>query len=99
MIAKDGLLCGMYAGYSLTIKRLVISSTLTPASGAIKLLPLGLVSEAPRNLTLMDVRFIISQQEFDDYLQLFSKQLRSTDVGTGPSMLTVSGPFAGRLFL
>lgn len=82
----------LYAGYGLTIKRLVISSTLAPASGAIKLLPLGLVSEAPHNLTLMDVGFVISQQEFDDYLKLFSKQLRSnsTDLGTGPSMLTVS---------
>lgn len=40
-----------------------------------RLLPLGLLTDAPAKLTLIDVRIAVRQQDFDDYLALFRREL------------------------
>lgn len=88
------------AGFHLTLKRLVLrNATLTPPyQGSAtphvpRLLPLGLFDAVPRNLTLLDVRLVVQESEFQQYLEFFAKQLRAggPDAVAGPSMHTVSG--------
>ena len=57
-----------------------------------RLMPLGLFPVVPRNLSFMDVRMLVSDEDFKQYLEFFSTQLRtSRDVPTAaPRMLTVS---------
>jgi len=56
-----------------------------------RLLPLGLFSAVPHNVTLMDVRLVVDEAEFQQYLTLFRQQLRSSmdNAGAGPIMHTV----------
>jgi hypothetical protein len=70
------------AASSLTLERVLVRNvTLSPAaadgaSAAVpRLLPLGLLTEAPARLTLIDVRMVVRQQDFDDYLALFRREL------------------------
>lgn len=59
------------------------NTTLSPAATAAvggnvsvpRLLPLGLLPDAPASLTLIDVRMVVRQQDFDDYLALFRREL------------------------
>jgi hypothetical protein len=79
----------------LTLKRLVLRKmTLAPASGAgglPRLLPLGLFHEVPRSLSLYDVRMVVDDKMFAEYLAFFRSQLRSSrDATPGPSIVTVS---------
>lgn len=42
-----------------------------------KLLPLGLFSTAPANLSMMDVRMLVGPADFQHYLAFFSQHLRA----------------------
>jgi hypothetical protein len=89
-----GLGC-LTADYTLTLKRLVLRpAALVPAvgGGGPRLLPQGLFSAAPRNLSLYDVRMILDTKTFADYLGFFRQQLRTARdaAGAGPNMHTVS---------
>lgn len=81
-------------GLRLTIKRLVLLNvTVAPSnSSAPKLLPLGLFSTPVTNLSMMDVRFSVAPEIFQQYLEFFSKYILAvrtkTDGGVG--MHTVS---------
>lgn len=83
------------AGFTLTLERLLLRNiTLTPASGAggvPRLLPMGLFSAIPLNVTLMDVRLVVDAPDFQQYLTFFRQQLRSSmdNAGAGPIMHTV----------
>lgn len=72
------------AARSLTLERVLVrNTTLSPAATAAvggnvsvpRLLPLGLLPDAPASLTLIDVRMVVRQQDFDDYLALFRREL------------------------
>lgn len=91
----------LVADYVLTLKRVVLRpKALAPAAGGSRprLLPHGLFSAAPRNLSLYDVRMILDTKTFSDYLKFFRQQLRTARdaAGTGPSMHTVSDGCADR---
>lgn len=80
----------------MTLKRLVLRKmALSPASGAgglPRLLPLGLFHDVPRVLSLYDVRMVVDDKVFAEYLAFFRSQLRqSRDATPGPSIVTVSG--------
>lgn len=87
--------CVASADFSLTLKRMVLRKlTLAPPSGAgglPRLLPLGLFAAVPRSLSLYDVRMVVGEKEFQEYLGFFRQQLRtSRDVtSAGPTMHTV----------
>lgn len=89
-----------HADFSLTLKRLVLRKmALAPASGAgglPRLLPLGLFHNVPRELSLYDVRMVVDDNVFAEYLAFFRSQLRSSrDATPGPSIVTVSGQQCG----
>lgn len=84
----------------MTLKRLVLRKmALAPASGAgglPRLLPLGLFHNVPRELSLYDVRMVVDDNVFAEYLAFFRSQLRSSrDATPGPSIVTVSGQQCG----
>ena len=67
------------------------------ASGATPtLLPLGLVSFLPSSLTLIDIRLVVNQQDFADYLAFFHAHQHKAAAAaddTGTLMHTVGGLF------
>lgn len=87
--------CVMYADFSLTLKRMVLRKmTLAPPTGAgglPRLLPLGIFAAVPRSLSLFDVRMVVEEKEFQEYLGFFRQQLRTSRDATaaGPTMHTV----------
>lgn len=70
------------AGFALTVKLLILENTgLSPPpvqGGLPALLPLGMFSTAPGKLRLIDVRLVVSQQDFAAYLTFFSQRLDAT---------------------
>jgi hypothetical protein len=92
------LLCSSvcrHADYSLVLKRLVLRGmTMSPLSGEgglPQLLPLGMFTAVPRNLSLYDVHFVVSPSQLAEYLMFFSHQLRTgNDATSGLSLQTVS---------
>jgi len=89
------LLWCLTKGLSLSIKRVVfLNTTVAPPTNttAPKLLPLGLFSTPVTNLSMMDVRFSVPPDMFQQYLTFFSKYLRAvrTKHDGGVGMHTVS---------
>lgn len=79
---------------------LLLNVTLAPptqASGP-KLLPLGMFSPAPTNLSMMDVRMAVNSTVFQQYLTFFSKHLRDVrtkdDGGIGMHTVRISAAVA-----
>jgi hypothetical protein len=80
-----------------------------PSSSAPKLLPLGLFSTPVTNLSMMDVRFSVAPEMFQQYLEFFSKNLLAVrtkndggvgmhTVGAVPLVRALGGPgYAGHL--
>lgn len=69
-----------HAGFSLTLKRLVLlSAAVAPASdgAAPKLLPLELFSTIPATLSMLDVRLVVGPAHFAAYLGFFLAHLRA----------------------
>lgn len=64
---------------SLTVKRLLLDNVaLSPPTGrggVPVLLPLGMFTTAPKNLSLVDTRLVVSPADFASYLDFFLQQL------------------------
>jgi len=99
----DTVLFACAAGVGLEIVRLVLRNislaSAAPKSAGVpaglpRLLPLGLLAAFPSKLILTDVQLVVKQQDFQDYLQMFSQQLQTirTPGNTGPLMHTVRPP-------
>ena len=77
----------------MTIKRLSFDHVaVAPPAGKARmptLLPLGLFSAAPANLTLMDARLVVAQQDFAAYLEFFSKQLDAAPLTDDDGSITL----------